>query len=130
MKVSDPRPHQRSQERRSPSTPPDASPVALSFPVVGTGGPVWHLRDLQLAHWRELFPDLDLLAEARRALAWIEADPTRRKTAGGMTKFLVSWFNRTVDSTRTRGPTIVGSLKTAGNKAALEEFVRRNSRVD
>ncbi len=35
---------------------------------------------------------MDILGEARKALAWITADPRRRKTAGGMKKFLVHWF--------------------------------------
>lgn len=101
--------------------------IVLTFPVVGKGGPTWHLREDQLARWQTLYPALDVIGEARQALAWIEAVPSRRKTGGGMAKCLVAWFNRSIDSPKARGgPTIItGSLKTAGNKAALAAFAAR-----
>lgn len=101
----------------------------LTFPVDGEGGPTWHLRETQIAQWRTLYPNLDILTEARHALAWIEADAGHRKTVRGMRTFLVRWFNRGTDAPRSRGPTVItGSLKTAGNKAAFEEFVRKRDR--
>ena len=75
----------------------ETSSVVLTFPIIGEGGPEWHLRKEQLDHWGRLYPNLDVLAEARKALAWVEADPKRPKTARGMTKFLTSWFDRAVD---------------------------------
>jgi len=124
------RPHQRPQKRRAVDPPPDDSPSALTFPVVGQGGPVWLLREAQIAAWQALYPNIDILAEARHALAWIDANPTKRKTAGGMLKFLVSWLNRAVDAPRSRGPTMItGSLKTAGNRDAIAEFLRRRGHV-
>lgn len=112
---------------KTPPPPLDTSPVVLTFPVVGEGGPSWLLHEAQVARWATLYPTLDVMGEARQALAWIEADSTRRKTAGGMTKCLVSWLNRSVDRPHARGsPTLItGSLKTAGNRAALEEVLRR-----
>lgn len=44
--------------------------------------------------WRELFPALDIGKECREALAWIEANPERRKTARGMKSYLTRWFSR------------------------------------
>lgn len=65
----------------------------LTFPVNGnpTG---WVLTAAQVAAWGTQFPGVDVLAEARQALAWIEANPARRKTARGMPRFLVSWLLR------------------------------------
>lgn len=79
------------------------SPTFLEFPTIGKGGPTWCLTEAQLAEWTELFPGLDLRAESRHALAWVKADPGRRKTAGrGMEKFLTGWFTRSVNSGRAR----------------------------
>jgi len=91
------------RKRAKPPAAEASSPIALTYPVVGKGGPWWHLREDQLANWQTLYPDLDVRGEARQALAWIQATPTRRKTAGGMPKCLVSWFNRSVDQPRGRG---------------------------
>jgi len=119
----------RATKRAQPE--PDISPVILTFPVTGQGGPTWPLREAQLARWRELYPTIDVLTEARHALAWLEANPSKRKTAGGMAKFCVSWFNRSVDAPRGRSPTLItGSLKTAGNQAAVEGFLRRRGALD
>lgn len=114
----------------SPAAPP-ASPIVLAFPTIGTGGSSWELREDQLAEWQALYPDLDVRGEARQALAWVQANQARRKTANGMTRYLVSWLNRAVDHARTRGPAMItGSLKTAGNQAAIQEFLRRRNVLD
>jgi hypothetical protein len=108
----------------------DTSPVILTFPVVGKGGPVWHLREAQIALWHAAYPDLDVIGEARRALVWINADTTRRKTFDGMARCLVAWFNRAIDSPRSRAPNVItGSLKTAGNAEALKQFLRGRGHV-
>lgn len=88
--------------------PEDTSPVAMVFPTVGPDGPEWRLRTKQLEEWQRLFPALDVLDEARKALAWVGAHRDRRKTRRGMPKFLVGWFTRSNDrrpaSVPTRAP--------------------------
>jgi hypothetical protein len=71
--------------------------VFLSFPVVGSAVPTWVLVEGQVEDWRVLFPGLDVHGEARKALAWLQASPGRRKTARGMPRFLVGWLSRVVD---------------------------------
>lgn len=87
------------EARRPVSTP------FLQFPVVGSAdAPTWTLSVEQCAEWVALYPGLDVRGEARKALAWVRADPTRRKTARGMTRFLVGWLSRAVDAGRARQP--------------------------
>lgn len=93
-------------ETAKPSSPPAPVPVpidsVLVFPCDGAPRE-WHLTRKQVAEWRELFPRLDMGAECRAALAWIKADPNRKKTASGMKRFLVSWFTRTQNRTPPQG---------------------------
>lgn len=71
-----------------------AQPVAiLTFPTIGAGGHSWGLTDAQLAEWGSLYPGLNVLAEAQKALAWVKANQGRRKTVDGMPRFLVNWLN-------------------------------------
>jgi hypothetical protein len=88
----------------APTAPREPATSVLNFPVVGQGGPLWSLTADQVAEWRELFPGLDILAEARKALAWVKANDGRRKTASGMKRFLVGWFTRTVNNGGSRAP--------------------------
>jgi len=67
----------------------------MDFPVVGPAGPTWTLERKQLAEWQALYPNLDVEAEMRKALAWVQVN--HRKTARGMPRFLVSWLNRATD---------------------------------
>lgn len=69
----------------------------LLFPTVGAVKE-WALTSAQLAVWASSYPNLDVTAEAQKALAWVDANTSRRKTAGGMKAFLVNWFNRAVNS--------------------------------
>lgn len=109
----------------SPATEPlAAGPPVLSFPVVGSRDqPTWGLTQRQVDEWSALYPGLDVMAEARKALAWVSAKPQQRKTAGGMPKFLVNWFNRTIDRRGTGPPSVSG--RTAGNLASLQRFAAR-----
>lgn len=83
---------------------PEESPVLLLFPTVGQGGTEWRLRKPQVDEWQAAYPNLDVLAECRKALAWLNANPGRRKTARGMPRFLVTWCSRAVDSGRVSRP--------------------------
>jgi hypothetical protein len=90
-----------------------SEPAFLVFPTVGTGKKAWALMERQLAEWTEAYPNLDIKAEARKALAWIQANPGRRKTDRGMLSFLVNWLNRATDhggATRGGGSASAGKL--------------------
>ena len=107
---------------RDAKLPSDSTPVVLVFPTVGKGLKTWELHESDVSHWRELFPNLDVVAECRSALAWVEAN--RPKTAKGMPAFLVNWFNRAVAHGGGRAVPVASS-KTAGNVEALRAFVAR-----
>ncbi len=90
-------------ETKTDSSPAPLPAVAiLTFPCDGKRK-TWDLTEAQLAEWKELFPSLDLLAECRNALAWVRADPSRKKTANGMAKFLVGWFGRSQNKGHANG---------------------------
>ena len=64
----------------------------LSFPTKGDWP--WVLPTEQLQAWTDLYPWLNVQQEVQKALAWVQANPSRRKTARGMPRFLVGWLNR------------------------------------
>lgn len=76
----------------------------LVFPTVGRGPKEWHLTESKLAEYRESFPGVDVLVEAKKARQWCLDNPTKRKTAVGMPKFLGSWFGRAQNHGAPRGP--------------------------
>lgn len=87
----------RPADRSSPPARAEGFPITeLAFPCDGTT-PTWSVTREQLAQWERLYPHLDVLSECRKALAWIEANVSKRKTAGGMPRYIVKWLNRAQD---------------------------------
>lgn len=77
-----------------------SEPALLEFPIVGkTPGP-WPLTKPFVDDLAAAFPGVDVMAEARKALVWLNANPTKRKTFAGAGRFLVGWVSRSVNSGR------------------------------
>jgi len=84
----------------APAEIADPSPIVLTYPIVGEGGPDWHLRQDMLDELAGLYPDLDVRSCCRDALAWVLGHASRRKTARGMRRFLFDWIIRSVSQPR------------------------------
>jgi hypothetical protein len=108
-------PAQREQDKPDqPVQPPLAlspagSPLTaciLTIPCVGTGPKEVGITQQQIERWQGLFPGIDVLGQVRAAVAWCEANPTKRKTASGVPRFVTSWLTRAQDApARPRGST-------------------------
>ena len=87
--------HSSSSPDSCVETPSVSSPeqVLLLFPCDGSPDS-WAMTSKHCEQWESLFPSLEILSESRNALAWVLADPARKKTAKGMPRFLVGWFGR------------------------------------
>ncbi len=82
-----------------------AEPAILDFPVVGKkDGNLWSLTAHKVQELSAAFPGLDVLAESRKALAWCNANPSRRKTVRGMAAFLYRWMERAQNGSRGGSP--------------------------
>lgn len=121
---------QSAEEEISSETESVSEPALLTFTTVGKS-PTWVLTASRVAEWANLYPSLDVEAECRKALAWVVANPDRRKTTKGMPAFLVNWLNRAADRGGASAQSAPGLTnprsKTAGNVAALQSFVDRMS---
>ncbi len=74
-----------------------ATPAVLWLPCRASrrgDPPAWGLSQDQVDRWQAIFPGFDVLAEARKAEAWLQANPGRWKTPRGMARFLLSWLER------------------------------------
>jgi len=73
--------------------PKDSKPPILVFPTIGKTKE-WGMTEKDIQPLKEAFPSLDILAECRKALAWVMSSPDRRKTARGMGRYLFGWMGR------------------------------------
>lgn len=100
---------------------PPSGDVVLVFPTAGKA-PEWPLTAAKVVEYREAFPDLDVLAECRRALQWCRDKKTKRKTARGMPGFLLSWLSDAQDRGRGGKP---GAAPPAAAAGDLTDRIRR-----
>ena len=89
-----------SPEPEEPASGPAEKPI-LVFDCVGFVK-AWTLSEEKLQEWQSVFPDLDVLAALRRARQWCIDNPTKRKTAAGMPRFLNSWLGTAQDNGESR----------------------------
>lgn len=57
----------------------------------------------KIALWRETYPAVGIEQELRRMVAWLDSNPTKRKTRRGIERFINSWLARTQDSGSSKG---------------------------
>lgn len=100
------------------------TPTLCEFAVIGTGGTRWAFTDAHRGELAVCYPGVDILGEVLKAKAWIDASPDRRKTQRGMSRFLVSWLNRSVDNRRGPAPVAATGKGTASAAAALRAVQR------
>ena len=55
--------------------------------------------------WAELYPAVNVIQELRKMKGWINSNPKKRKTEGGIKRFVNSWLAREQD----RGGTSYGA---------------------
>ena len=69
----------------------------FSFPVDGQDDD-WTLPQDKLDQWNAAFETIGVEAQIGLARQWLVDNPTRQKTANGMTRFLGSWLTRACNS--------------------------------
>ena len=99
--------------------------VAAEPPVIGimmnTGEeyPITQSYVLELA---ELYPAVDIMQELRAMKGWCDANPRKRKTAGGMKRFINAWISKVQNRGGTPGYAQSYNQATGGSK--VEQFAQ------
>jgi hypothetical protein len=75
----------------------------LEFTTVGKEK-TWALKESKQKQYQELYPNLDVPQEMRKARQWCIDNPGKRKTPRGMTAFLGRWLRTETDRPRPPAP--------------------------
>lgn len=51
----------------------------------------------KIALWKETYPGVNVEQELKRMIAWLDSNPTRRKTRKGIDRFINNWLSREQD---------------------------------
>lgn len=79
-------------KRKNGAAPLFDGEVVIKIPVVGNGKGDFEVREGLVVRLQEAYPAVDVKATLREILAWCECNPTKRKTASGLPRFLNTWM--------------------------------------
>lgn len=82
-----------SAELPGSSTPPEPPVVSLIL----NDKTEFDVYQADVDKWQELYPAVDVLCELRKMAGWCDANPKRRKTRGGVQKFITNWLAKEQD---------------------------------
>ena len=78
-----------------------AEPQAASTPVVVSlilnDGSFYDVSECDVEQWSKLYPNVDVLQQLRNMVGWCDSNPTKRKTRGGIRRFITFWLAREQD---------------------------------
>ena len=60
-------------------------------------GEVWQADDSDIIQWQKTYPAVDVFQELAKMESWLDANPSKRKTAKGIKRFVNSWLSRAQD---------------------------------
>ncbi len=99
----------------------DDSPVVISLPLIS--GEQWEVHQHQIDRWIERYPGVNILQQLRNMIGWCESNPTRRKTARGIARFVESWLAKEQDKAGRPEPARRLSFQEERDQRELEKFL-------
>ena len=95
--------------------------------VLNTGA-LYHISKEKADRWRELYPSVDVSQELRNMAAWLESNPTKRKTKNGILRFCNGWLSREQDK-KQEGESYSQKSKNKGDSSS-QEYVQPVPEMD
>ena len=95
--------------------------------VLNTGA-LYPISKEKADRWRELYPSVDVSQELRNMAAWLENNPTKRKTKNGILRFCNGWLSREQDK-KQEGGSYFQKSKNKGDSSS-QEYVQPVPEMD
>ena len=74
------------------STPPDTDEIICA--LILNDSTLYHLTESMAEQYEKLYPAVDVRQEFRNMAGWCDVNPMKRKTRGGVKRFVVNWLAR------------------------------------
>lgn len=71
------------------------APPVISLPL--NDGTFFDVSENDRAKWSQLYPNVDVVQQLRNMVGWCDSNPTKRKTRGGIKRFITAWLAREQD---------------------------------
>ena len=81
--------------QKPPKQKKPASPVVIS--IILNDKTEHGITEADVAQWKELYPAVDIMQALRKMKGWADANPSKRKTKGGIKRFINAWLAKEQD---------------------------------
>ena len=110
-------------EPAAPTAAP-AAPVFIRIPVVGGGKQTEaEVTEDKVVRWEEAYPGVDVRQQLRNMREWSISNPERRKTLGGVDRFITRWL--ATEQNKAGGSPSAGRRGAVDNSGAAASVVTR-----
>lgn len=99
--IPSPSPKAEPKQERCPEPQADSEPPAIFLPL--NTGPEFAITPAKVAEFAELYPAVLIMAELRKMRGWLLNNPTKRKTKGGILRYVNTWLAKEQDKSTTTG---------------------------
>lgn len=73
---------------------PQAASTPAAVSLILNDGSLYDVSERDVEQWSTLYPNVDVLQQLRNMAGWCDGNPTKRKTRGGVRRFITSWLAR------------------------------------
>ncbi len=96
-----------------------AEPPVITLPL--NTGEEYPVMQGDMEGWMELYPAVNVVQCLRNMKGWLMSNPTKRKTARGITRFITTWLQKEQDRGGTPGYRPIANREPAG-ASRVEQF--------
>lgn len=112
-----------------PPKAPPAPPVPPVFRIPLNDNSFLDVTAEMVENWRGLYPAVNIEQTMRNIIGWCEANPKKRKTKGGVMRFVNAWLSKEQDKGGTRNGAYQGGGY-GGGRAQEVPYYSRNTRMN
>jgi len=84
-------------------------------------GERWEPEDTDMIAWAKAYPAVDVFQELKAMESWLDANPKKRKTKGGIKRFVNSWLARAQNQGGS-SPALIGRHTATGKQAVTAKL--------
>ncbi|MBE3936122.1 ATPase [Vibrio parahaemolyticus] len=92
-------PYTNKQIFDAPSELETSEPPVICLPT-NRKDQFYEVSTTQVMEWKQTYPAVNVLEQLRKMKVWSDANPRKRKTLGGMVRFITAWLGREQDKGR------------------------------
>ncbi|MEJ8760607.1 helix-turn-helix domain-containing protein [Enterocloster sp. HCN-30185] len=105
------------------SEPEKSAPSGTGIKIPLADGTYFDVPEDKIPLWKQAYPAVNIDQELKKIIAWCDANPTKRKTRRGVTKFINSWLDRSQNQGRGTNGQQIGVRSGENKQGYIDSYI-------